>query len=308
MAFDSDYYLSDTFDAPLDLEEILEWQSPANKVFEKLVKDSTAKKRVALESENDIKFTTKEMDYMARIAQEKGITADTPQNSSLEYYKTQINNPKRLYLGLVALVFASCYEERTNTGDPTVESAWTIAKICPLFGSLDDDFSSVAEVVCACTRRALSFPLVRNWKLVGESVFAKDVYQVLRLGRRRVLRTLLRIKELLEGSGSNGGDGSSSAQYYVYSRLWIDDYVAWLQIADSNITDNVIRSIAHELHKIDFGDNAESSLVRFQENGKISLVEPASNGKVSGKSLVALELYELEEAGREVLAEQNGQS
>lgn len=304
MAFDSDYYLSDTFEAPIDLDEILEWKSPANISYGKLLQNPETKKTPALETENDISFTTKEKDYMTRISQEKGITTGNTDIHTVEMYKSKVTNPKRLYIGLIALIFASCYEERTNTGDPTVESAWTIAKICPLFSALDDEFNSVDEVVCACSRRALSFPLLRNWKLVGEIVFAKDVYQILRLGRRRILRVLLRIKEILEGAGSNGGDGISSAQYYVYSRLWIDDYVTWLQVTDANATDAVIRSMAHELHKIDFTDNALPSNVLFQENGKFSMVGPASNGKVSGKSLVALELYELEEAAKEVLAEQ----
>jgi protein SHQ1 len=42
-----------------------------------------------------------------------------------------IADERPLLLALVDLMFAYCYNHRTTTGDHTVESAWTIAKLSP---------------------------------------------------------------------------------------------------------------------------------------------------------------------------------
>ena len=91
-----------------------------------------------------------------------------------------------------------------------------------------------------------------------------DVYETLRLGRRAILRQLLRAKRILDTAGE---------PYYVYSRIWLDDYCNWIQYA----SDEVLRSMAHEVRKV-----------------------PLEKADI----LAAFDIVELEEAAREALAEQ----
>ena len=44
---------------------------------------------------------------------------------------------KRALLGLADVLFAYAYDHRTTGGDPTVESAWTVAVLSPLLTWLE---------------------------------------------------------------------------------------------------------------------------------------------------------------------------
>jgi protein SHQ1 len=238
LAFDADYYLADTFDNP-DIAELIRWKSPTNELFAQFTANSN--------NDDLIKFTEEEQQAMTRLPKK-------------QYF---LDNPKRIYLGLLAILFATLYDVRTTQNDPTVESAWTITKLCPLLAALDDNFSTVREVLQSCLVRAVSFPLYRHYELACHVVRA-DVYETLRLGRRAILRHLLLAKRILDTAGE---------PYYVYSRIWLDDYCNWVQYA----SDEVLRSMAHEVRKVSL------------EKGDI---------------LAAFDVVELEEAAREALAEQ----
>lgn len=240
LAFDPDYYLADTFDNP-DIAELIRWKSPTNELFARATANGSNN------SDDLIKFTEEEQQAMTRLPKK-------------QYF---IDNPKRIYLGLLAILFATLYDARTTQNDPTVESAWTITKLCPLLAALDDNFSTVHDVLQSCLVRAVSFPLYRNYELAYHVVRA-DVYETLRLGRRAILRQLLRAKRILDTAGE---------PYYVYSRIWLDDYCNWIQYA----SDEVLRSMAHEVRKV-----------------------PLEKADI----LAAFDIVELEEAAREALAEQ----
>jgi protein SHQ1 len=77
--------------------------------------------------------------------------------------------------------------------------------------------SSPEAAFRASYRRALAFPLYRNWELC-EHVRA-DVAEILAGGRRLVCRVLLEIRSILE----------RHEVYYVYHKIWIDDYCVWSQ-------------------------------------------------------------------------------
>lgn len=72
---------------------------------------------------------------------------------------------------LLQLLFALSYDERTNDGDPTVESGWTLAKLSRSLSAstLPQVSSSLEELVAStlvgCVRRALTMPLYRHWEL-----------------------------------------------------------------------------------------------------------------------------------------------
>ncbi|KAG0364658.1 SHQ1 protein-domain-containing protein [Gamsiella multidivaricata] len=158
-------------------------------------------------------------------AKEQELMRDLPRR---EYI---LENTKSTYLGLIDILFAYSYDLRVSEGDATVETAWTICKLSPTISALDQ-FTTLKETIFACFRRALAYPLVRNWSLSLKIL--QDVYVILKLGRRGILRVLLAIKEVLDHDDV----------YYIYSKMFIEDYCVWIQSS----SENVIRTLAHELH------------------------------------------------------------
>ncbi|KAG0071897.1 hypothetical protein BGZ90_012094 [Linnemannia elongata] len=158
-------------------------------------------------------------------AKEQELMRDLPRR---EYI---LENTKSAYLTLIDILFAYSYDLRTSEGDTSVETAWTICKLSPSIAALDQ-FTTLKETLLASFRRALAYPLNRNWNL-AEKVL-QDVYVILKLGRRGILRALLAIKDVLDHDDI----------YYIYSKMFVEDYCVWIQSA----SEKVIRTLAHELH------------------------------------------------------------
>jgi protein SHQ1 len=74
-------------------------------------------------------------------------------------------------------------------------------------------------VLIACIRRSLTYPLYRHWGLAQKVI--RDVYVLFRLGKRALLRALLAMKHMFDHHDV----------YYIYSKLYIDDYCIWIQKA-----------------------------------------------------------------------------
>ncbi|KAA1471350.1 SHQ1-domain-containing protein [Dentipellis sp. KUC8613] len=129
-----------------------------------------------------------------------------------------------LYLTLATLLFSYTYDARTTQQDPTPESAWTICTLTPAFSALDpppypspspSPSADLATTFAASYRRALAFPLHRSWALT--EACRTDVAGVLQRGTRAVVRCLLALRAILDAHDV----------YYVYSRVWMDDFCAW---------------------------------------------------------------------------------
>lgn len=80
---------------------------------------------------------------------------------------------------------------------------------CPAPASLHSAFQTLY-------RRALAFPLYRSFALCQR--VQKDVAQLLARGTRAVTRRLLATKKVLDNHDV----------YYVYSKIWVDDFCAWI--------------------------------------------------------------------------------
>ncbi|THU99343.1 SHQ1-domain-containing protein [Dendrothele bispora CBS 962.96] len=145
-----------------------------------------------------------------------------------EYLPTPIQT-HNLYLTLITFLFSYAYESRTNQHDPTPESAWTICSITPCFSALDpspynspsslDDFttSELSATLVPSYRRSLAFPLHRSFALSEKC--REDVSSFLSRGKRTVFRCLLEMKDILD----------HHEVYYVYSKIWLDDFCVWTQ-------------------------------------------------------------------------------
>lgn len=144
---------------------------------------------------------------------------------------------RNLYLTLLNLLFSYAYESRTNQHDPTPESAWTICSLTPAFSALDpapyvsDDAthppstpqtlefspSEISATLVPSYRRSLAFPLYRSFALA--EACRLDVAGFLSKGKRTVFRCLLEMKHILD----------HHEVYYVYSKIWLDDFSVWAQ-------------------------------------------------------------------------------
>lgn len=157
---------------------------------------------------------------------------------------TQTHN---LYLTLLSLLFSYAYECRTTQHDPTPESAWTLATLIPAFSALDPPnltvvnplvFSTgeLSQILATSYRRSLAFPLYRSWILA--EACRMDVAQLLSKGKRTVVRCLLEMKNILD----------HHEVYYVYSKIWLDDFCVWTQAYAS---DDVMVSLGRHVSKLE---------------------------------------------------------
>lgn len=141
---------------------------------------------------------------------------------------------RNLYLTLMTILFAYAYDKRTTLHDPTPESAWTICSLIPAFSALDPPpYTSMmsnrgtsqllftdAELISTLAtsyRRSLSFPLYRSFQL--SEACQGDIASYMAQGKRMITRSLLETKRILDHHDV----------YYVYSRIWLDDFCVWIQ-------------------------------------------------------------------------------
>ncbi|EJD05971.1 SHQ1-domain-containing protein [Fomitiporia mediterranea MF3/22] len=161
-----------------------------------------------------------------------------------EYLATS-QQTHNLYLTLLTILFSYAYDARTTQSDPTPESAWTICSLTPAFSALDPPpyaFQTTTplrftqrdlqDALIPSLRRSLAFPLYRSFALAEKCL--EDVSVVLQHGRRAVLRTLLETKRILD----------MHEVYYVYSKIWVDDFCQWVA---SDVSEEILKALGQTL-------------------------------------------------------------
>lgn len=146
-----------------------------------------------------------------------------------------LNNEEthKLLLSLVDILFGNCYNHRTTLGENTVESSWTVNKLSSTL-TWFDDFSTPEEVVRACFRRSICYPLFRNWKL-STKVF-EDVKKVIKLGKKYIIKRFCEI---------HGMFNNSCEPRYILNQLYIKDYLIWLQQINESLIELLDSLIAN---------------------------------------------------------------
>ncbi|KAG4303001.1 hypothetical protein PCK1_000667 [Pneumocystis canis] len=213
LKFDGEHYIADYIEDN-EIQECIKWESEEHKIFHNLQENATYS-----EEQEDIFLKT--------------ITLTKEEQLEILKLPHIIDNPKSTYLCILSFLFSYAYDARTTQGEPTSESPWTIGKLSPVLSCLDMSFSTVRQIVIACTRRALAYPLYRHWELTRKCW--EDVYCSLRLGKRWILKIFLQIRKLFERGDT----------YYLYNKLFLDDYSVWIQTA----------SLADELHHLEIKKN-----------------------------------------------------
>ncbi|KAF7965002.1 hypothetical protein HWV62_1154 [Athelia sp. TMB] len=196
--FDEEHYMADYADDTY-IQEFFAWNPPPAPV-------------AYTEEENLTMLRLPRKEYLFNKSQEQG-----------------------LYLTLLTILFAHAYDARSTQGDPSTESAWTLVALTPAFSALDPAPygagstptplpapAETAAVLAQSYRRALAFPLYRSFAL-AEACRA-DVARTLLAGVRGIVHALLEVKRVLDAHEA----------YYVFSKIWIDDFCTWVQVHASD--------------------------------------------------------------------------
>jgi hypothetical protein len=134
--------------------------------------------------------------------------------------------------GLVDLLIAYAYDHRTTQGEPTVESAWTIAILSPTLSWLNSS-ADLNVVVKSAIRRILTYPLLRQHDLALQVI--ADVVNVLQRGKFFVVRCLLSMHAIL---------AKAECHYYLLNTLYVEDYCVWMQQQSDHLLQDVASALA----------------------------------------------------------------
>jgi protein SHQ1 len=236
-AFDFDHYIADFMD-PSTIESLKQYQPQWIQEYDILLRLDLDPSLRPIELESGISTTNQTRNDEIAVPwtdNHRDVLVKLPKReySDFEDHETM--------LGLVDIIFAYAYNLRTMEGENTVESAWTIVKLSSVL-SWFDKMTTLQEVLISSARRALIFPLYRNWSLV-QTIF-QDVYQIFYLGKRAILRALIEIKQLCDISESK----------HILSRLYLDDYCNWIQRVPRKRFSNLASQIVEMTEKISKSD------------------------------------------------------
>lgn len=244
--FSSDHYLADFFD-----EELLEPYLTA-----KLSWDSADFNR-------DADFTDDEVAILKEIPNKHFLL------SKSEY--------KEVLYGLVDILYGFCYDKRTTLNESTVESSWTINKLSSTL-SWFCAFKDLKSVLVACCRRALIYPIFRNFDLCNK--VKGDVVSLLRKGKKYIIKCMIEIHQMFN---------ASSDARYILNQLYIKDYLVFLQKCRSEEFDDLYKNIANiEIEKKDLDldlDELEHAAELVQQE-EIEIMENEMAVKMASMTLM----------------------
>lgn len=102
-----------------------------------------------------------------------------------------------------------------------------------------DAFWTIDDLLDACMRRSLCYPLYRNYEL-AKTVFS-DVIRVLRGGQIAVIKCLLEIQRLFNEYGDFK---------YLLNELFVNDYLLAIQYLDEKYFDRMVELVESRLPSI----------------------------------------------------------
>ena len=146
-----------------------------------------------------------------------------------------------LYLSLIDILYAYVYDHRTTMGDATCESSWTIVMLSPTlswFESYTPPYDTIRSVFQWDIRRAMIYPYLRNYAFVGETLVS-DVCKILDGGKRVIIRSLLQIQKILEGSEF----------HYLFNKLYINQFISWIQKVEEGDLKKFASKVKSEVKK-----------------------------------------------------------
>lgn len=200
--FSSDHYLADFFDDEL-LEPYLSLSPPW-----------------------DIPDFNKEVQFSD---EEVGILKELPN----KHYLLTKTEYKEVMFGLVDIMYGYCYDKRTTLNESTVESSWTINKLSSTM-SWFCIFKDLKETLTTCYRRALIYPIFRNFELCEK--VKSDLISLLKQGKKFVIKCMIEIHQMFN---------TSNDARYILNQLYIKDYLVFLQKCRNEEIDELCNNIVN---------------------------------------------------------------
>ncbi|KFV62327.1 Protein SHQ1, partial [Dryobates pubescens] len=241
--FDPDHYLADFFEDEA-IQHVLKykpWWIDAHKKMIALQRESHQEH----DAQTLVVFSEEEREQMRKFT-----------NKS---YLLDKRSRHHVYLGLIDILLAYCYEICVNEGDKNVESSWNIRKLSATLCWLES-FTSIHDVLVSFGRRVLCYPLHRHFGLVTRAF--NDTVMILQLGKAAVLKCLLDIHKIFR----------ENDPAYILNDLFITDYCIWIQKTKSKklaaLSDSLQKAtlakshIGFELEELE----AAAVLVQEEEN------------------------------------------
>lgn len=216
--FSSDHYLADFFDDEL-LEPYLSLSPPwASSDFIQ-----------------EAQFTDEEV----------GILKELPN----KHYLLTKTEYKEVMYGLIDILYGYCYDKRTTLNESTVESSWTINKLSSTL-SWFCTFKDLKETLIVCYRRALIYPIFRNFELCHK--IKSDLVSLLKGGKKFVIKCMIEIHQMFN---------TSNDARYILNQLYIKDYLVFLQKCRNEEIDELRNNIVNiEVSK----DNLSLELIELE--------------------------------------------
>ncbi|XP_065605960.1 protein SHQ1 homolog [Cyrtonyx montezumae] len=258
--FDPDHYLADFFEDEA-IQQVLKykpWWVDAHKKMMASQGESSQKH----DSHTCVIFSEEEREQLRKFT-----------NKS---YLLDKRSRHHVYLGLIDILLAYCYEVCVNEGDKNVESSWNIRKLSATLCWLEC-FTSIHDVLVSFGRRVVCYPLYRHFGLVTRAF--SDTVMILQLGRAAVLKCLLDVHKIFRE-----GDPA-----YILNDLFITDYCIWIQ----KIKSKKLAALSESLQKTTLAkshlgfelEELEAAAVLVLEESKLTAA-----GMVSRQQLPSSEL------------------
>jgi len=175
-----------------------------------------------------ITFTPDEQSVLASLPHKEHLLSGADTRSAL--------------LSLLDILFAFFYDNRLTEGESSVESAWTMSILSPTLSWFDawGKEDKAVDALMAGVKRSLIYPYLRLFKFATDTVVG-DVIQVLKQGRRAVIRALLKVKGVFD----------KSETHYLINKFYIDDYIVWLQKIDEGMFAKFAAGVRSDWDRLD---------------------------------------------------------
>ncbi|XP_063629559.1 protein SHQ1 homolog [Cydia splendana] len=186
---------------------------------------------------------------------------------------------RQVLLGLVDILYGYCYDKRTTMNDSNVESSWTINKLSSTL-SWFCSFNDMKQVLIACYRRALIFPIFRNFELCNK--VKNDLASLFRKGKKFIIKCLIEIHQMF----NNSNDAR-----YILNQLYIKDYLVFLQKCRSEEFTELFNNIANiEIMKRDLDLELEEleAAAHMVQQDEIDVLENEMAIHMASMSLLGL--------------------
>jgi len=189
-------------------------------------------------------------------AEESHLLATLPPQSNIPI-QLSAEQKRSAFLSLTDILFAYVYDHRTTDGDPTVESSWTVMILSPSLSWLENynpPYDTISDIIRWNIRRSLIYPYLRSYALAIK--LANDVCQIIKCGRRTIIRCLLQLHQIME----------KSETHYLFNKLYIGPLLGWIQRCE-------------ETEVIEFGKEVKDALGLnlLKDNLGLGLVELESS-------------------------------